>query len=366
MRAFVWVWVVVVAAIGAAAASTQTAAQAARTSLPWTSRLLVDPRSPDVVHAVTNAGLFTSADWGGSWSRPSQRQPTGVLVSAALAPSAPEMVYAGTTTGFWWSADEGRTWMRRRSVGTKWSAHAVVVDPTVSNLVYASTETFVSDSRYVSLYRSRDGARSWVAAARGLGGGVVWALDVAPSGPGAVYAGNANGLWRSRDRGVTWASLWRKRVVYAVALDPAAPSTIYASGSKGVDRSGVYRSDDAGSSWRALGLRLGSGEVATAIVVHPRDSRRVYVATSRPAWGPPPPGRHGVYRSVDRGRTWERILAGQLLGKATTRDPNQITSLVVDPTRPRLMVATWQGIWRSRDGGTTWTQANDGLTSPSR
>lgn len=372
-RRFLWVSLgVLLLATGAATSGGLTGSQAATADVvatgPSVSELALDPRSPDIVYAGVEDGVYRSADGGTSWRRSASDGPVGSVISVLVVPTRPYTIYAVSTenqrpnrsrlAGIWRSRDGGRHFAHIRGVGARWFARTVVASRESPNALYASTESFVSDGKYVSLYRSLDGGSHWTAAADGLEEGVIWSLAVHPSAPRTLYAANGSGLFRSTDRGDSWTLRWPKKHdwVAEVAIDPVTPETLYAAAGNV-----VFKSTNSGVSWQRLGLKLKSYEVATEIVVDPKDYRVVYAATTRPSWGQVTVGQHGVYRSTNGGRTWTQILRGSALGKTAADEENEITALVVDPKRPRLLVSTYAGVWRSLDAGRTWHRADTGL-----
>ncbi len=145
---------------------------------------------------------------------------------------------------------------------------ALVIDPTAPSLIYAGTGSGV--------FRSTDGASSWLDASAGLSGAAVYALALDPNAPRTLYAGTSAGVFKSNDFGAFWtpmnAGLTASRVS-ALALDPIATGTVYA----GTD-AGVFRSTDAGSSWQALNDGLTDLQV-WSLAVDPGSST-VYAGTA--------------------------------------------------------------------------------------
>jgi photosystem II stability/assembly factor-like uncharacterized protein len=203
-----------------------------------------------------------------------------------------------------------------------------------------------------------------------IGGRVVEiALDPTPAD--TVYAATASGgVWKSTDGAVTWTYSWPPDITQAMgAIAVASDGTIYAGtgeanpggGSVVWGGTGLYRSKDGGASWQPIGLPT-SGAIGR-IVVDPADPKRVFVASAGDLFVPG--GERGVYRSVDGGDSWQRVLAGE---NATTG----AIDIAIDPKNPsNLLAAMWDhvrlpthrmyagvgsGVYRSTDGGGTWTE----------
>ena len=217
----------------------------------------------------------------------------------------------------------------------------------------------------------------WRAIGPVIQGGRVVDVEVVPGEPYSFYVAYATGgLWKTTNNGVTFEPLFQDQatiVLGDVAVDPQNPKTVWAgTGENNSSRSsygglGVYRSDDAGASWRNVGLE--DSDRIGRIVIDPRDSRRVYVAALGKLYTPG--GQRGVYRTTDGGETWERVLApedGEMTG---------FIDLVLDPTNPDVVyAAAWErsrrpwdfteggpgsGLYKSADGGDTWTRLEGGL-----
>ncbi len=209
-------------------------------------------------------------------------------------------------------------------------------------------------------------------------GGRTRALDGVPSQPNVFYIGFDNGgVWRSSDYGSTWEPLFDDQPagsIGAIAVAPSDPDVIYVGSGAGIIRpdlstgDGMYKSTDAGATWTHLGLR--DSQMIADVAVDPTNPNRLFVAVLGHPYGPNE--ERGIFRSTDGGRTFEKVLY---------RD--EYTSgndVMIDPSNPNIVYATlWQqqqgfressefggagnGIFKSMDGGTTWTPLTVGLPS---
>ena len=189
----------------------------------------------------------------------------------------------------------------------------------------------------------------------------------------AVSSGN---LWKTDNAGITWSPIFDNEGSYAIGvveIDPNDTQTIWVgTGENNAQRSvaygdGVYKSTDGGKSWHNTGLK-DSGHISQ-IWINPEDSDEVLVAAQGPLWNAG--GDRGLYRTLDGGDTWERILE--------IDEHTGVNEFVVDPNDPDVIVASsyqrrrhvWvlinggpgSAIHKSTDRGKTWTKITAGLPS---
>jgi photosystem II stability/assembly factor-like uncharacterized protein len=197
-----------------------------------------------------------------------------------------------------------------------------------------------------------------------------------PNQPNVFYIGVVNGgVWKTTDYGRTWNPIFDDQPtgsVGAIAIAPSNPNVIYVGSGEGLQRpdlstgDGIYKSTDAGRSWRHLGLR--DGQQIPQIVVDPRDPNRLFVAVLGHPYGPN--AERGIFRSTDGGSSFEKVLY---------KDENTGgVDVVLDPVDPLIVYAVlwearqapWEngqfsgpgsGLFKSTDGGTTWRQIGKGL-----
>ncbi|MDE3155193.1 MAG: hypothetical protein KGN76_08820 [Acidobacteriota bacterium] len=208
-----------------------------------------------------------------------------------------------------------------------------------------------------------------------IAGGRVAAVVGVPGNPSIYYVGAAGGgVWKSTDGGNSWKAIFTHEPVTsigAIALAPSNPDLVWVGTGEAAVRSdvitghGIYFSPDAGATWKFMGL-ADAGQISS-IVVNPQDASEVWVGVLGHAWGPN--ATRGVYRTMDGGKTWQQVLK--------IDDKTGVADLVMEPGNPMvLFAAAWQvvrhpwgfddggpgsGIYRSIDGGTTWTKLENGL-----
>jgi photosystem II stability/assembly factor-like uncharacterized protein len=205
-------------------------------------------------------------------------------------------------------------------------------------------------------------------------------IDAVAGVPGdgrTYYAGGLGGLFKSSDGGVSWESVFNHKPVSsigAIAVAPSDPNVVYAGTGEPNLRNdvafgdGMWKSVDAGKTWQHIGLEA-SGATA-GVAVDARDSKRVFVAMLGDVYKAS--GVRGIYRSLDGGSTWERVLY--------TDARTGASSIAIDPAdRRHLLAGMWEGwrspyhlnsggptdgLYESTDGGDHWSRLRgNGLPS---
>ncbi|MCX7908930.1 MAG: glycosyl hydrolase [Ignavibacteria bacterium] len=208
-------------------------------------------------------------------------------------------------------------------------------------------------------------------------GGRISDIAVNPYNKKEFYVGVASGgVWKTTNAGVTFTPIFDSEGSFSIgclAIDPNNPYVVWVgTGENNSQRSvswgdGVYKSTDGGKTWKNVGLK--KSEHIGKIVIHPRNSNIVYVASQGPLWGPG--GDRGLYKTTDGGKNWEAIL--------TISENTGVTDVVMDPRDPDVLYcASYQrrrhvwtlinggpeaAIYKTTDGGKTWEKLQNGLPS---
>jgi photosystem II stability/assembly factor-like uncharacterized protein len=303
----------------------------------------------------------------------------------------PHRLYVGTIgEGLWRSTDSGVSFVRACN-GTFVECHvrALAVHPTDDRLLYMGSE--------LGLFRSRDGAENWEQVDSPLSGRQIWSILLLPGHPEVILAGTCpSRVFRSGDGGKTWTEptidmrqecprIIHTRVT-TLCADATEPGTVWA----GVEIDGLYRSRDGGVTWsKAPAQGLSSLDIH-ALVVVPGRPKRLLAATNNDlnasendgeSWTPldigksmpwpycrtlaqkigrpetvflgngdAPPGTTGIVgRSTNGGKTWQPA-------QLPARSNSTIWNFAVHPADPELIYANSVSgeVYRSTDGGEKW------------
>ena len=303
---------------------------------------------PNVFYAgFDNGGVWRSTDYGSTWEPIFDHEPTGSIGAIAVAPSDPNTIYVGSGAG--------------------------IIRPDLA----------VGDG----MYKSTDAGRTWTHL--GLDDSqMIAGIDVDPKNPdrlfvavlGHPYGPNAErGLFRSTDGGKTFEKvLYKDEYTSAndVHIDPSDPNVVYAAlwqqqesfregGSFGGDSGGIFKSTDGGTTWNKVQGGLPTVLQAN-LAIAPGNPRVVYAMVAAPSPRGGPAGGFGsgvvaLYRSSDAGASWTLVDGPGVKGH--TEDPRPLVrigggdlpTLAVDPGNENVVYSNSTVLWRTEDGGATWT-----------
>jgi photosystem II stability/assembly factor-like uncharacterized protein len=329
-------------------------------------RLSIDPHNPATVYAGTWYGYqFKTADGGASWMLDDTAPTPGAMI---FDPQVPGTIYARNASGVSKSTDGGMSWNSVNaglpsSDGVHFDVSALVIDPQNSLTLYAGTAVNVAASSVVGygIWKSTDGGASWSAASSGLPKDPksddqyagVFDLAIDSQNPGTIYAViehfGVAGSWilKSTDGGGSWSpassGLPRSRMI--MAIDPQNPATLYVASD-----SGVFRTDDGGQTW--LRTKSAPAEFIITLLVDPQSQNTLYAVAKID--DPSVFEKDAVYKSVDRGDTWNKANSGL--------PATMIRPLAIDPQNSATLYAgTRWGVYKSSDGGANWGVGNSGL-----
>ena len=204
-------------------------------------------------------------------------------------------------------------------------------------------------------------------------------LAVYEANPAIYYVGTGHGgVWKTVNNGTTFEAQMQDRGLMSIgdiAISQNNADLVWVGTGESNNRQstswgdGVYKSTDGGKTYAFMGLR--TSRSINRIVIDPRNNETVFVASTGSLWGPG--GERGVYKTTDGGKNWKQVLK--------VDDDTGANDLVMDPTNDQILYAsTYQrrrtaccmngggpgsGVWKSTDGGETWTQMKSGLPEDS-
>jgi len=301
----------------------------------------LNPKNPDIIYVATNDYIYKTRDGGQTWTNLSRGMSHSRVISMALDPAYPATVYAGTKgDAVYKSHDGGQRWASMRSGLDDATISSVVnqflFDPTDSNHIFIATTMGVSETK--------DGGDHWVKKMEGMKEVLmVVTLGMDPTRPAILYAGTSGGVYKTIDEAGHWEKVnnglvspdiiksSRALSVTSVLVDLFEPDTVYAS-----TLAGLYKTMDGGKAWVRIGQSL-QDQMLFSMILDRTKKGVIYLG-----------GREGVHRSEDGGTTWGTLNTGL--------STLNIRSLVQSPTDPDVFYAgtNGSGLYRSKNRGETW------------
>ncbi len=291
--------------------------------------IVVHPAQPATWYAgVASGGVWKTTNAGTTWTPVFQNEGAYSIGDVVLDPRNPDTLWVGTGEhnnqrsvgwgdGVYRSGDGGRSW---KNMGLKDSQHIgrIAIDPRDSNVVYVAAQ------------------------------GPLWS------------AGGDRGLYKTTDGGKTWSQVLKisdNTGVTDVAIDPFNPDVLLAAAHQrrrhvwtlihGGPESALYKSTDAGKTWRKLSAGLPSGELGRiGLAFSPAQKGLVYASVEAAADG------SGTFRSLDSGESWEK--RSSLIGQAM-----YYAHVIPDPNVAGRLYTMTVVVQVSNDGGRTWAPVGE-------
>ncbi len=308
----------------------------------------LNPRNPREVYALIKGdGIYRSSTGGdGPWAR--LKLDGRGLVALAIDPTNPTRLYGPTWNAVLKSTDGGNTWdAKTNGLVANRSVDVLVVHPTWPDILYGGVGE--------NLVVSTDGGESWRSQEYGVGLGVARLFDIVvdPFAPDTIYvAGLAGSIYKSQDGGRTFVAMPYNtgEGAYGLAAHPTQPD-FYLAGVNSA-QAGIIRTQNG---WDfesvSIGLIYGGADSAySAITYAPGNPSIVYAGSGYES----NPDAKGIFKSTDGGATWSRINVGLAINP-DTGFPYYVKNIVIHPTNPDIVfAATGSGLYQSVDGGANW------------
>ena len=217
------------------------------------NQFVFDPADNTHLFAATTMGVFESKNAGDSWTKRMEgMKEVLMVVSLEMDPTRPSILYAGTSGGVYKSVDQAGHWEK---VNNGLVPPEMVKSSRALNVTAIEVDAFEPDTVYAAtlagLYKSTDGAKSWVRIGESLSDQMIISMVLDRSREGVIYITGREGVHRSDDGGATWKVMnhgFSTTNIRSLAQSQTDPKLFYA----GTNGSGLYRSKDAGESWEVM------------------------------------------------------------------------------------------------------------------
>ncbi|MEP6991654.1 MAG: glycoside hydrolase, partial [bacterium] len=303
------------------------------------------PTQPNVFYiGFDNGGVWRSTDYGSTWQPLFDDQPTGSIGAIAVAPSDPNIIYVGsgagiirpdlsTGDGMYKSTDAGKTWTHLGLHDTQMIAY-IDVDPKDPNRLFvAALGHPYGPNAERGIFRSTDGGRSFEK--------VLYKDEYTSGNDVRIDPSNAN---------IVYATLWQQQQSFIEGREFGGAGN------------GIFKSTDGGTTWKPINDGLPS-VIEANIAIAPSNSRVLYTTVAGAAGNNGTTGTVNLYRSSDAGEHWSLAQAGP--GGAAPRvldnrplariGGGDLPTVTVDPKNENVVYSASTVMWRSDDGGVTWT-----------
>ncbi len=316
---------------------------------------------------------------GSSWQNLGPTNFAGRVSAVAVDPTKPNVIYRGAAGGgVWKTTDGGTTWKALTDDLGDLSIGAIAVAPSKPQTVYVGTGEGVESIDGIDgigFIKSTDGGTTW-ALPVSVSATKFFALSVHPTKPDELLAATSTGIQKSTDGGATWKTTFSKYAGTELVRVPGAPGKVLAtvwdiSSADPTWNGFIYRSTDGGDTWTKVG---GAGTAPfdadtgrLSLTVAPGAPSTVYVLAATASGdsqgcGQDPVDQRGIYRSTDGGTTWT-FRANPVTGSCSSGFDSILAGqgwyanvIRAAPTGSATVYAGGLDLWKSTDGGATWTK----------
>lgn len=295
-------------------------------------------------------GPFTHSNTG-SWS-----SGQGRVNVVYVDPSNPNTIYIGAPAGgIWKSTDSGSTWTVLSDNLPQIGVSGIAVDPNNSNVIYITTgDCDASDTYSIGVMKSTDGGLTWNTTGLTFTGTNKLAGDILmnPTNSNMLWAATTDGIYRTVNAGVNWTLEQTGNFAQGrIRLKPGDATTVYA-----VSNNRFYRSTNSGDTFTvASPLTSGLPSISGRLImdVTAANSNYIYILSATSAGA-----MQGVYRSVNGGTNWTKTSGTNDTFNGSTQSWYDL-AFAVSPTNADEIYTGCLNVWKSPDGGATFTQLNN-------
>jgi photosystem II stability/assembly factor-like uncharacterized protein len=307
--------------------------------------LVSDPHNPDRIFLGTSTGvLFVSNNGGQDWSRFAHLGAGDeyVVDHIAVNPQNSNIMFVST-----WSAQSQQLGDMFRSTdgGKTWQALPAMHGKSIRAMAMsASNPNVLVTGALDGVFRSKDGGDSWERMSPASHAEIknIESIAIDPKDPNVVYAGTWHLAWKTADGGANWQHINKGMIddsdVFSIIVDHSNPANVFASAC-----SGIYKSVTAGEQFSKIQGIPFSARRTRVLRQDPSNPNIVYAGTTE-----------GLWKTMDLGKTWKRVSNPEIV----------VNDVLVDPRdSKRVLLATDRsGVLASSDGAGTWSASNHGYT----
>ena len=306
--------------------------------------LAYDPQNPDHIFLGTSTGtLFSSTDGGKNWARFAHLGSGDdyVIDHLAIDPQSPNKMFAAA-----WSVEtqQAGDLFRSDDSGATWQTTPAMHGKSIRALAISASDTKTLVAGAVDgVFRSTDDGKNWQKiSASNSDIHSIESIAIDPKDPNAIYAGTWHLAWKTDDGGANWHHISKGMIedsdVFSIIVDSTNPSVVFASAC-----SGIYKSQSAGESFQKIQGIPFSARRTRVLKQDPTNAAIVYAGTTE-----------GLWKTIDAGKTWNRVTDSDVV----------VNDVMVDPRDSmRVMLATDRaGVLASTDGAHSFLTTNHGYT----
>ncbi len=304
--------------------------------------LAYDAHNPDHILLGTSTGqMFTSNDAGRTWSRLARLGGDDyVLDHIAIDPQNSDHIYVSA-----WSVSSQHIGeiFRTRDGGATWTTLPEMHGKSIRALaMFKGNSHVLAAGALDGVFRSNDGGDTWERLSPANSAEIknIESIAVDPKDPNTVYAGTWHLAWKTSDGGVNWQHINKGMIddsdVFSVIVDHDNPAVVFASAC-----SGIYKSETAGNLFTKIQGIPFSARRTRVLKQDPTNENIVYAGTTE-----------GLWKTTDLGKVWKRVSNPEVVVNDVLVDPRDSNRVLLATDRSGVMVST--------DGASNWTTSNKG------